>query len=263
MLRFSADLGTLFDEVDFLERFARAREAGFDGVEFPSPYAYPKNELAELLQQHGLEAVLHNLPSGNAERGDRGIACQPDRRGEFRDGVGLAIEYARALGCRQLNCWAGSARGIPATLAFDTFVENLRFAAAALGKAGIGLLIEPMNTRDEPHFFLSQSAQALGILDATGSDNVRLLYDVYHMQVMQGYLVEDVRRCYPKIGHFHIADSPGRHQPGTGDIDYPVLLREIERLGYSGWIGCEYQLTGASREALGWLHAFWRARRPG
>jgi len=248
----------LFGEVGFLERFAAARAAGFDGVELQFPYAHPKELLAGLLKEHSLELVLHNLPAGNWDRGDRGIACLPDRREEFRDGVGLAIEYATALGCPRVNCLAGVARGVTTELAFDTLVGNLKFAAAALGKAGIQLLIEPINTRDVPHFFLSQSAQALAIIEATGSDNLRLQYDVYHMQVMQGYLVEDIRRCFSKIEHFQIADNPGRHQPGTGEIDYRVVLRLIDQLGYTGWIGCEYQPLGTTRDALTWLDAYRR-----
>lgn len=258
VLRFAANLATLFSEVGFLERFARARAAGFDGVEIPFPYVAPKERLTELLQEHDLEPVLMHLPAGDWQRGDRGVACLPDRRGEFRDGVGLAIEYASALGCRRVSCLAGIARGITAEVALDTFIDNLRFAAAAFAKGRIQLLIEPLNTRDVREYFLNQSAQALAIIDATGADNVWLQYDVYHMQVMQGYLVEDIRRCFSKIAHFQVADNPGQHQPGTGDIDYPRVLREIEQLGYTGWIGCAYEPLGTSRDALAWLHAYRR-----
>jgi hydroxypyruvate isomerase len=258
VLRFAANLATLFGEVGFLERFARARAAGFDGVEIPFPYVEPKERLKELLQEHALEHVLMHLPAGNWERGDRGLACLPERRGEFRDAVGLAIEYASALGCRRVSCLAGIARGITAELARDTFIDNLRFAAAACAKGRIQLLIEPLNTREVPDFFLNQSAQALDIIDATGSENVWLQYDVYHMQVMQGYLVEDIRRCFSRIAHFQVADNPGRHQPGTGDIDYPRVFREIELLRYAGWIGCAYEPLGTSRDALAWLRAYRR-----
>jgi hydroxypyruvate isomerase len=256
VLRFAANLAMLFGEVGFLQRFARARAAGFDAVENPDPYAEPKERQAELLKEHRLEQVLMRLPSGNWQRGERGIACLPARREEFREGVGLAIEYALALGCQRVGCLSGSAHGIPPHVALETFVDNLRFAAAALEKAKIQLLIEPLNTRDVPGNLLSQSAQALAIIADTGSANVRLQYDVYHMQVMQGYLVEDIRRCLPKIGHFQVADNPGGHQPGTGEIDYPYLLGQIEKLGYTGWIGCAYQPLGTSREALTWLNAY-------
>ena len=259
MLRFAANLDTLFGEVGFLERIPRARVEGFDGVEYASPYAYAKAELAALLREHGLEQVLIHLPPCDFRRGDRGIACQPERRAEFRDGVGLALEYAQALGCRRVACWAGvTAPGTSADVALDTCIDNLRFAATALAGAGVQLLIEPLNTRDVPGSFLSQSTQGLAMIEATGSENVGLAYDIYHIQVMQGYLVEDIRRCFPRIAHFQIADHPGRHQPGTGDIDCGLVLRLIERLGYTGWVGCEYQPLGSTHESLAWLSAYRR-----
>lgn len=247
----------LFTEEAFLDRFASAKSAGFTGVEYPFPYAYPKGDLAERLRAHGLSQVLFNLPPGDWERGERGIACQPDRRDEFRDGVGLAIDYARALGCTQLNCLAGIPRDLPDDVALRTLVDNLRFASAELSKAGIRLLIEPINTRDMPGFYLCKSAQALAILDAVGS-NVWLQYDVYHMQVMQGDLVRDIERCLPRIAHVQIADNPGRNEPGTGEINYPFVLRSLERLGYTGWIGCEYKPRGATLEGLEWRDAYRR-----
>lgn len=225
-------------------------------MEFPFPYGAPKEAIAEQVLVNGLSVVLHNLPPGDWARGDRGMACQPERRGEFRDGVGLALEYARALGCSRLNCLAGSAPGA----AFDTLVENLRFAAGELGKAGVQLLVEPINTRDMPGFFLSTSAQALAVIEAVGSENLWLQYDVYHMQVMQGDLARDIERCLPKIGHVQIADNPGRHEPGTGEIHYPFVLGWLEKLGYGGWVGCEYVPRGRTEEGLGWLAAYREGR---
>jgi hydroxypyruvate isomerase len=253
MLRFAANLGMLFPEVDFLERFARARAAGFRGVEYPFPYAHDKRLLNDRLRALGLEQVLFNLPPGDWAGGERGIACQPDRRGEFRDGVGTAIEYAQALDCRRINCLAGTAPGIPHELAFDTLVDNLRFAAVELGSAGIELLIEPINTRDMPGFFLSGTAQALALMDAVGSGNLLLQYDVYHRQIMHGDLARDLERCLPRTAHIQIADNPGRHEPGTGEINYTFLLAHIERLGYGGWIGCEYHPRGDTLEGLSWM----------
>jgi hydroxypyruvate isomerase len=253
MLRFAANLGMLFPEVGFLERFARARAAGFQGVEFPFPYAYDKRVLAERLRTHGLQQVLFNLPSGDWASGERGIACLPDRRGQFRYGVGTAIEYAHALDCRRVNCLAGVALGVPHALAFDTLVENLRFAAVELGAAGIELLIEPINTRDMPGFFLNGTEQALSLMDAVGSANLFLQYDVYHRQIMQGDLARDIERCLPRTAHIQIADNPGRHEPGTGEINYSFLLAHIERLGYGGWIGCEYHPQGDTLEGLSWM----------
>ena len=255
MLRFAANLGMLFGEVEFLERFALAAQAGFAGVEYPFPYAHPAARLRERLEAHQLTQVLLNLPAGNWDAGERGIACDPERRGEFRDGVGLGLEYARALGCTRLNCLAGVPPRIAPELAFQTFVENLKFAAKELAAAGVRLLIEPINTRDMPGFFLCHSAQALALCDAVGSDNLQLQFDIYHMQVMEGDLTRTIERCWPRIGHFQIADCPGRHEPGSGEIHYPFVLGEIERLGYTGWIGCEYHPQKSTLEGLRWLDA--------
>jgi hydroxypyruvate isomerase len=254
--KFSANLGMLFAEVPFLERFARAHAAGFEGVEFPFAYAFAPAQLAESLRANNLTQVLLNLPCGDFERGERGIACQPERRGEFRDGVGLGIEYASALGCQRLNCLAGPAPGVTDAVAFDTFVDNLCFAAAALDHAGIRLLIEPINGRDMPGFYLQTSAQALAVMNAVGSDNLWLQYDVYHMQVMEGDLARGIERCLPRIAHIQIADNPGRHEPGTGEINYAFLLPHIDRLGYTGWVGCEYLPAGGTEQGLAWLSAY-------
>jgi hydroxypyruvate isomerase len=258
MLRFSANLGMLFGEVAFLERFARARGAGFDGIEFPFPYDHPKQAIAERLEAHRLALVLHNLPPGDWANGERGIACQPDRRAEFRDGVGLGLEYAQALGCRRLNCLAGTAHGLSHAVALETLVDNLRFAAAELAKAGVELLIEPINTRDMPGFFLNTSARALAVIEAVAAPNLWLQYDVYHMQVMQGDLARDLERCMPKVAHVQIADNPGRHEPGTGEIHYPFVFAWLERLGYAGWVGCEYHPETTTEAGLGWLAAYRR-----
>jgi hydroxypyruvate isomerase len=256
--KFSANLGFLFNEVPFLDRFARARAAGFEGVEYPFPYAHPVATLLELARTHALEHVLLNLPCGDFAKGERGIACQPERRGEFRDGVGQGIEYARALGCTRLNCLAGPASGVSDTVAFDTLVENLRFAATALGQAGIRLLIEPINGRDMPGFYLQTSAHALRVMDAVASDNLWLQYDVYHMQVMEGDLARGIERNLPRIAHVQIADNPGRHEPGTGEINYGYLLPHIDRLGYTGWVGCEYAPAAGTEQGLGWMSAYRR-----
>ena len=257
MLKFAANLTMLFNEVEFLDRFEAAAKAGFRGVEFLFPYAYPKAELAERLHAFGLTQVLHNLPAGDWSAGDRGIACHPDRVGEFQDGVGRAIEYARALGCRQVNCLAGIApRGVDPDRVRETFVDNLRFAAQELGEAGVRLLIEPINTRDIPGFYLCHTEQALGIMDETGSDNLALQYDIYHMQVMEGDLAATIERHLGRIGHLQLADNPGRHEPGTGEIHYPFLFGFLDKLGYQGWIGCEYKPLGTTWEGLGWVKPY-------
>ena len=256
MPKFAANLTMLFNEVPFLDRFALAAQAGFEAVEFLFPYAHPAAEIRARLEANRLGLVLHNLPAGDWESGERGIACLPDRVTEFRAGVAKAIEYATALGVKQVNCLAGKApAGTDPAVLRRTFVENLRHAAGELGRHGIRLLIEPINTRDIPGFYLSRSSQAMEIIDTVGSSNLFLQYDVYHMQVMEGDLAKTIAKCLPRIAHLQIADSPGRHEPGTGEINFAYLFDEIDRLGYSGSIGCEYKPAGRTEDGLGWLRA--------
>ena len=257
MPKLAANLTMLFNEVDFLDRFEAAAKAGFKGVEYLFPYPYPKEQLAEKLAQHGLIQVLHNLPAGDWAKGERGIACLPQRVGEFQDGVGKAIEYAYALGCKQVNCLAGIApRDVAAEKVRDTFTANLRFAADKLKAAGIRLLIEPCNTRDIPGFYLNHSEQALAIIEQVGSDNLSLQYDIYHMQVMEGDLAPTIERNLKRIAHMQLADNPGRNEPGTGEINYPFLLQFIDKLSYQGWIGCEYKPARTTLEGLGWVKPY-------
>ena len=256
MPRFAANLTLLFTELPFLERFGAAAQAGFEAVEFLFPYGYDKDALAGQLRRHRLVQVLHNLPPGDWDAGERGIACHPDRVGEFRQGVARAIEYATALECRQLNCLAGIAPpGASAQQVRATLVDNLRFAAAELGRAGIRLLVEPINVFDMPGFYLNRTAQAIDLLDEVGSDNLFLQYDIYHAQRMEGQLGNTIARYLPRIAHMQLADNPGRHEPGTGEINYAWLLRHIDRLGYEGWIGCEYRPAAGTQAGLGWMQA--------
>jgi hydroxypyruvate isomerase len=256
MPRFAANLTMLFNEAPFLDRFQAAAEAGFRGVEYLFPYAFEAGALAERLDRFGLAQVLHNLPAGDWEKGERGIACHPGRVTEFQDGVGRAIDYARLLGCRQLNCLAGIApAGADGDVLRQTFVDNLRFASGKLKEAGIRLLIEPVNTHDIPGFYLNRTDQAIGIIDEVGSDNLLLQYDIYHAQRMEGEIGNTIARHLARIGHIQLADNPGRNEPGTGEINYPWLFRHIDRLGYDGWIGCEYKPAAATRTGLGWIEA--------
>jgi hydroxypyruvate isomerase len=257
MPKFAANLTMLFNEVDFLDRFAAAREAGFKGVEYLFPYAFDAGELASRLKDNGLEQVLHNLPAGDWDAGERGIAIMPDRKDEFRAGVDKAIEYAKTLGAPQLNCLAGIApAGADATRLKDTFVENLSYAAGKFKAEGIRLLIEPINTRDIPGFYLNHTKQAADIIAETGSDNVFIQYDIYHMQIMEGDLAPTIEAYLGQIPHMQLADNPGRHEPGTGEINYPFLFDHIDRLGYKGWIGCEYKPAGKTEDGLGWLKPY-------
>ena len=256
MPKFAANLTMLFNELEFTERFEAAAKAGFRGVEYLFPYAYPKEQLAEKLGRHGLVQVLHNLPAGDWAQGERGIAVLPDRVGEFQDGVGRAIDYAKALGCTQLNCLAGiQPDGVPEEKIHDTLVANLRFAADQLKAAGIRLVVEAINTYDIPGFYLCGTQQTLDVIAATGSENVFLQYDIYHMQRMEGELGATLEKHLPRIAHIQLADNPGRHEPGTGEINYPFLFRLLDRLGYKGWIGLEYKPLTTTTEGLGWLKA--------
>ncbi|WP_315785218.1 hydroxypyruvate isomerase [Bradyrhizobium sp. SZCCHNPS1003] len=254
MPRFAANLTMLFNELPFIERFAAAKAAGFSGVEYLFPYDFDKAELSEQLTRHGLTQVLHNLPAGNWAAGERGIAILPDRVDEFRDGVRRAIEYARALDCRQVNCLVGIAPddADPRELN-QVLVRNLRFAATALKAQGIKLLIEPINTLDIPGFVLNRTAQALQLISEVESDNLFVQYDIYHMQIMEGDLARTMQKHLARIAHIQLADNPGRHEPGTGEINYAFLFHHLDAIGYPGWIGCEYKPRTTTVDGLGWL----------
>ncbi|HXF47593.1 MAG TPA: hydroxypyruvate isomerase [Burkholderiaceae bacterium] len=254
MPRFAANLTMLFNEVPFLDRFERAARAGFTAVEFLFPYAYPAAEIKARLQGNGLRLVLHYFPAGNWDAGERGLACLPDRTAEFRASIAQAIEYATALGAPQLNCLAGIApAGSDDAALRKTLVANLKYAADELKKAGLKLLIEPINSYDIPGFYLNRSAQALALLDDVGADNAFLQYDVYHMQRMEGELAATIAKHLARIAHIQIADNPGRNEPGTGEINYPFLFAHLDRLNYAGWIGCEYRPRTTTEAGLGWL----------
>jgi hydroxypyruvate isomerase len=253
MPRFAANLSMLFTELPFLDRFAAARAAGFDAVEYLFPYDHPKEELAARLRAHRLKQVLHNLPAGDWAAGERGIACHPDRVDEFRAGVAQAIAYANALDCGQVNCLAGKLpAGVRREQAHETLVANLEYAARALGRAGIRLLLEPVNTYDVAGFFVSRTDQAFAILEEVASDNLFLQYDIYHAQRMEGELAANLQRYIARIGHIQVADNPGRNEPGTGEIHYAYLFALLDRIGYTGWVGCEYKPAAGTGEGLGW-----------
>ena len=254
MPKFAANLTMLFNEVPFLDRFERAAAAGFDAVEFLFPYAHPTREIKARLEAHRLALVLHNLPAGDWDAGERGIACLPGRVDEFRAGVARALEVASVLGVPQLNCLAGKAPpGVDEALLRRTFVTNLRFAATALKKAGIRLLVEPINGWDIPGFYLQRTAQAIELMDEVDSDNLWLQYDIYHAQRMEGELAATLERHLPRIAHVQLADNPGRHEPGTGEIHYPFLFAHLDRIGYRGHVGCEYKPATTTEAGLGWL----------
>ncbi len=253
MPRFAANLTMLFTEHAFLDRFEAAAKAGFTAVEFLFPYGFKAADIKQRLDANGLTLILHNLPAGDWDAGERGIACLPDRVDEFRAGVAKAVEYAKALGVPQLNCLAGKAPiGVDATTLRRTFVANLRFAAAEFAKVGLKLLIEPINNYDIPGFWLNHTALAISVLDEVGAANAFVQYDVYHAQRYEGELAATMTKYLARIGHIQLADNPGRNEPGTGEINYAFLFKHLDRIGYTGWIGCEYKPATTTEAGLGW-----------
>ena len=257
MPKLCANLSMLFNEYEFLDRFERASIAGFKGVEYLFPYSYSTSSLKQRLDDNGLEQVLFNLPAGDWAAGERGITCHPDRVSEFREGVHQAIEYAKALDCNQCNALAGIvADNVSLEQAEETFVENLSFAADKLQQQGIKLLAEAINTYDIPGFFLNNTFQAMDILERVNSDNLYYQYDIYHMQRMEGELSPTIQQRISRIGHLQLADNPGRHEPGSGEINYDFLLDFIDQLDYDGWIGAEYIPAQSTEKGLAWMKQY-------
>ena len=256
MPRFAANIDWLFTEVPFLQRFAHAAQAGFGAVECMFPYAWPAQELAAQARAAGVQVVLHNLPAGDWAAGERGLACDPARVAQFRASVQQARDYALALGTAQLHCMAGLApAGVPRASAHATLVDNLRYACRVLGDAGLRVLIEPINRFDMPGYYLERLEQALALREEVGEKNLAIQLDLYHAQRTEGELAATLAQHLAQIGHIQIADNPGRHEPGSGEINYAYLFQHLDRLGYSGWVGCEYRPASTTQAGLGWLHA--------
>jgi hydroxypyruvate isomerase len=261
MLRFGANVGPgmLFSEYPFLERFDRAAVAGFGAVEYPQPYGENIQAIQDALRRTGLEQAQFNLPWGDVP-GQRGSTNDPDRQEVFRDDVARALEIAVQLGCPRVLCHAGVAlSGVPIDVQWGTIVENVRYAAEQAHPAGVRILIEPLNPCDVPGYLLTTTAQALRLLDEVGHPNTAILFDVYHAQRAEGNLVATLRAHFGRIDHIELADSPDRHQPGTGEINVPFLLGELEAAGYTGWICPEYRPLGGTEKSLGWMRE-WLAR---
>ena len=257
MVRLAANLTLMFNEVDFMDRFAAAAAAGFKGVEYLFPYDYPADDIAEQLEKHGLEQVLFDFPAGDWDGGDRGLACIPDRVGEFQDSVWQALEYAKTLNCTRLTCLAGlTPEGVDPSKVEETMVDNLKFAANAASGTGVTVLVEPLNTRDVAGTYVYTSGHGRSLVEAADSPIVRLQYDVYHMQIMEGDLAPTIDANMDVIHHFQLADNPGRNEPGTGEINYDYLLPHIDGLGYEGWVGCEYRPAGRTEDGLGWASKY-------
>ena len=260
MPRFAANLSLMFTEVPFVERFAAAAQAGFDAVEFLFPYEYPADDLARELRTHRLANVLFNLPPGDWAAGERGIAAIPGREAEFRDSVTLALSYAAALGTPRVHVMAGVVpEGADRAAHRAAYVANLAYAAAAAAGPALDVLIEPLNPRDVPGYLVSTQADAHAIREAVGAANVKVQMDLYHCQIVEGDVATRLRRYLPHVGHIQIAGVPERHEPDTGELNYPYLFRLLDELGYPGWVGCEYRPAHGTVAGLGWWEA-WRPR---
>ena len=257
MVKLDANLSMMFNEVPFEDRFYSAAKMGFSGVEYLFPYDYKKDDLRMLLKENKLTQVLHNLPAGDWDSGDRGIACDPTKVEEFKKGVELAADYASDLSCPQVNCLTGiKPLNITDEEARETLVSNLKYAAPILKKAGVKLIIESINTNDIPGFFLNNTNQAVSIIKDVNSDNLMLQHDIYHMQIMEGNLAKTIESNLKLISHIQIADNPGRHEPGTGEINYPFLFKWLDKLGYDGWVGCEYIPLSDTELGLKWASKY-------
>ena len=268
MPRFAANITFLFTELPFLDRFEAAARAGFRGVEFHYPFSFDPADIRARLEAHNLTPVLMNIRAGKPERGEWGFAGIPGRKETFRLCVIEAIDYALEIGIRQINCLAGvKPPNADVRTCERLLIDNVRRAAEEFKKAGLALNLEALNTRDVPGFLVSNTRDAMRIINEIGASNVMLQYDWYHMQIMEAWregtteparanvLAETMRLLLPMIGHIQFADAPGRHQPGSGQIDFPALFAHVDAIGYQGWIGAEYHPQGTTAESLGWLQA--------
>ncbi len=254
MPKFAANLTMMFNEVPFPARFAAAAAAGFKGVEFLFPYELPAPEVGRLLRDSGLANALFNLPPGDWSAGERGLTSLPGREADFRASVAVAIEYALALGTPTLHAMAGMLpAGADRQRHRAVYVENLRHAARELARHGRTLVIEPINTRDMPGYFLNTQADAHAIRAAVGEPNLKVQMDLYHAQIVEGDLAVKLKRYITDIGHIQIASVPDRHEPDDGEVNYPYLFRLLDELGYGGWVGCEYRPRGVTEDGLGWF----------
>ncbi|MEQ7919987.1 2-oxo-tetronate isomerase [Xanthomonas sp. WHRI 1810A] len=262
MPRFAANLSTLYPQHDFLDRFAAAAADGFSAIEFLFPYEYAAAQIRQRLDDHGLEQAMFNMPPGDFTKGERGIASLPGRESEFRSGFQKALEYAAVLGNDRIHAMAGLLpREDLRERHHAVYLENLRYATQEAAKVGITVLIEPINTRDIPGFFLNRQDQAHEVRKAVGADNLLVQLDCYHCQIVEGDVTSTLRRDFAGIGHIQIAGVPDRHEPDIGELNYPWLFEELDRLGYTGWVGCEYRPKGDTSAGLQWLRD-WQAKNP-
>ncbi|WP_291297489.1 2-oxo-tetronate isomerase [Elioraea sp.] len=257
MPKFAANLSMMFTDAPFLDRFGRAAAAGFRAVEFLFPYDYTPAEVTAAARAAGVSVVLFNTVPGDWAKGERGMAALPGREQEFRDGVAKALDYAAALGCPRVHAMAGLVpEGADRSAMAVTYRENLAAATAMAAKGKVDIVIEPINTRDIPGFYLNRTEEAAAVIADVGVPNLKIQFDIYHRQIMQGDLARAIAEHLPLIGHMQLADNPGRNEPGTGEINWSFLFAEIDRLGFDGWIGCEYKPKGDTEAGLGWYAPF-------
>jgi 2-dehydrotetronate isomerase len=256
MPKFAANLSMMFNEVPFLERFAAAAECGFTGVEYLFPYDFPAEVVAEQIGKHHLENVLFNMPPGNWAAGERGVTCLPGREEEFRQGVAKALDYAVRLGTRRVHAMAGIVpAGADSRAVHATYIANLKYAAGEFAPHGITLLIEAINTRDMPGFYLNTQAEAHSVLQEVGAPNLKMQMDCYHMQIMEGDLAVKLRKYAAECGHVQVAGVPKRNEPDTGEVRYSYVFNVLDEIDYSGWVGCEYRPAGNTRDGLNWFRS--------
>ncbi len=253
MPKLAANLSMMFQEVPFLDRFAAAAAAGFTGVEYLFPYEFPASEIAARLERHRLTQALFNLPPGDWAKGERGLAALPGRESEFMEGLERALDYARATSCPRLHAMAGIwPEGLDRREGASLYAANLRGAADRAAARGVTLVIEPINSRDMPGYFLRTTGEAMAILKEVGRDNLKLQLDLYHCQIMEGDLAMHIRNLAGRYAHVQIAGVPERHEPDRGEVNYAYLLALLDEVGYGGWIGCEYRPAAETRAGLAW-----------
>lgn len=257
MVQFAANLTMLFTEVPFMDRFEAAHEAGFKAVEFLFPYTFEPSEIAKKLNRFNLQQVLFNMPPGDWDAGERGYAALPGREDEFKASVATAMMYAEALDCQRVHAMSGI---VNPEYSYEehvkVFIKNIRYAADAFAAKGITLLIEPLNSRDVPDYFIAHQRDAVALIKKVDRPNVKLQFDVYHAQIMDGDLSMLIRDLQPEIGHIQIASVPERHEPSEGELNYPYLFNVLDETGYKGWIGCEYNPKISTKEGLNWITPF-------
>jgi hydroxypyruvate isomerase len=264
MPRFAANLSMLYPELDFLDRFAAAAKDGFRAVEYLFPYAFDAGQIATRLRDNGLQQVLFNAAPGDWNAGERGLACLPQREADFRAGIDLALDYAEALHCPRIHVMAGLIpSGSERATLYRTYIDRLRWAAVEAARRGIDVLIEPINTRDIPGFFLNRQDEAHRVIEDAGVSNLKVQMDLYHCQIVEGDVAMKLRRYLPtgNVGHIQIAGVPQRHEPDVGELHYPYLFAVLDEIGYPGWVGCEYRprrgmQPGGTSAGLAWLKAY-------